>query len=512
MAQSPTFHILRELGSGGMGEVFLAEMRLSSGGHLVALKRIRRGLLEQPKALSLFQRECRIGSLLQDEHIVGLRAHGQDKDGPYLAMEYVDGVPASELGRAATVEAPTVPISVALSVARDAARGLFRAHGYVNEALGISGVIHRDVSPENVLVGRDGVAKMADFGIAKVRGATHITETGALKGKFSYMAPELFHGGDADVQTDVFAFAATLFRLLCGVAPFYGRSEADTMRAVLYGQPPRASSLVAGVPDEIDAWIARALEKDRELRPKDLSEICKLLERHHGEKQTAQVREWVERALALPRPVRTNWGEVVATKPISPGALASPKPPQVTASGETEPQRKIDRRAIAGVAVGILIASVALYWGVRKSDSAQARTSAPVVTAAPAPAQPAPLTVEPAPPPAMPVDAPSKPTPERPKPTPATPTKTTGTSPTKVAAVSRARPKTGKLRVKVMPWAEAFVNGSHVGKTPFAPLTLPEGTHSVILVNNELRARKQYQVKVTGGKETVLKVELQGQQ
>lgn len=127
MAKAPTFHILRELGSGGMGDVFLAEMRLASGEHLVALKRIRRGLLEQPKALSLFQRECRIGSLLQDEHIVALRAHGEDKDGPYLAMEYVDGVPASELSRAVTVEEPNLPMSVALSIARDAARGLLRA-------------------------------------------------------------------------------------------------------------------------------------------------------------------------------------------------------------------------------------------------------------------------------------------------------------------------------------------------------------------------------------------------
>lgn len=344
-------------------------------------------------------------------------------------------------------------------------------------------------------MGRNGVAKMADFGIAKVHGATNITETGTLKGKFSFMAPELFHGADADVQTDVFAFAATLFRLVCGVAPFYGRTEADTMRAVLYGQPARASSLVAGVPAEIDEWISRALEKDRNLRPKDLAEVCQLLEAHHGEKQTADVRTWVERALALPRPARTDWGEVAATRALSPARLAT-KPP-------SKPNRRKAAFVTTVATVGFFSIATATYFILRKPrPTPLIPPLAPVTMALPAPTkvEPAPAVVDPQPAPPTPV-VPSKPAVVSPKKSP-TP------SPAKTAAVTRPRAKTGKLRVKVMPWAEAFVNGAHVGKTPFAPLTLAEGTHSVILVNNELRVRKQYQVKVTGGKETVLKVEL----
>jgi serine/threonine-protein kinase len=485
MAKPPSFEIVRVLGSGGMGDVYLAQMSTPSGDQLVALKRIRPGLLSQAKVLSQFQRECRIGAMLQDEHIVGLKAHGQDKEGPYMAMEYVDGVPASLLVQAATADSPNLPIAVALSIARDAALGLSRAHAFVNAEQNIAGVIHRDVSPENILVGKDGVAKVSDFGIAKARGGTAITETGTVKGKFPYMAPELFHGAEGDVQTDVFAFGATLFWLLCGVAPFHGRTEADTIRAVLYSAPARASSLVAGVPPEIDAWISSALEKDRALRPKDLRAIAALLEAHRSDGELAGVRGWVERALAIRPPARAEWGEVASTKRLR----------RATPQQQQQHLRSLPR--VAAVAAGVgLVVGLGLFFGLRPAVE-PARVAAPM----PAPvAAPVPEFEKSEPLPAVTPKA-ELAEPSPPKPATVAPTRA-------LASVTRSKAKTGKLRVKVMPWAEAFVNGAHVGKTPFAPLTLAEGTHSVILVNNELKVRKQYAVKVTGGKETVLKVEL----
>lgn len=464
-----------------MGDVYLAKMTTGSGEQLVALKRIRPGLLSQEKVLSQFQRECRIGALLQDEHIVGLKAHGQDKEGPYMAMEYVDGVPASVLVQAATVDHPNLPVGVALSIARDAALGLSRAHAFVDTATNIVGVIHRDVSPENILVGKDGVAKVSDFGIAKARGGTAITETGTVKGKFPYMAPELFNGAEGDVQTDVFSFGATLFWLLCGVAPFHGRTEADTIRAVLYSAAARASSLVAGVPAEIDEWISSALEKDRAHRPKDLSAIVELLKAQP--ENAEEVRGWVERALAIRPPARAEWGEVAKTKQQRSGSSSS---------------KRLPLRYVMGAAVLVgLGAGVALYLGAGKPvpPNEPVALSIPVPVAVPAAALPEkrePLATV-----VSPVEA-AEPVVAKP----------VVAKPVKAAVAARAKAKTGKLRVKVMPWAEAFVNGTHIGKTPFAPVTLAEGTHSVILINNELKVRKQYEVKVTGGKETVLKVEL----
>jgi eukaryotic-like serine/threonine-protein kinase len=477
MAKRAAFQILRLLGSGGMGEVFLAQMTSGGAGEQVALKRIRSGLLAKSDVLSQFQRECRIGSLLHNEHIVALRAYGQDRDGPYMAMEYVDGVPASALAQAATPQQPHLPVDVALCIAADAAEGLRYAHSFLDDAQGIAGVIHRDISPENILVGRDGRAKVSDFGIAKVRGATTITETGTVKGKFPYMAPELFHGAAADVQTDVFAFGATLFTLLCGIAPFHGRTEADTIRAVLYGTPPRASSLIAGVPLEIDAWIAAALEKDRGVRPKDLSAAARLLSGYQSFEARQLVCEWVERAAALKAEAQVEFNHVASTQHVG-----APRPRRHRAAG----------LGAAAVVLALAIAAGA-YW-LWPGDVPPAVVAAPPVNA-PALTRAVPLPPQP--------EVPSKPVEEEPAPVP----KATPVAPKKLRLSPAHR--TGKLRVKVMPWAEAFVNGEHVGKTPFAPLTLAEGTHSVILVNNELGVRKQYQVKVSSGKETVLKVSLE---
>jgi serine/threonine-protein kinase len=209
------------------------------------------------------------------------------------------------------------------------------------------------------------------------------------------------------------------------VAPFDGRTEADTIRAVLYSAPARASSLVAGV------------------------------------------RGWVERALARRPPARAEWGEVASTQRLRGG------PP---------PQRPPLRRLMA-VAAGVgLLVGLVVYVALKSSSVAPSEAPSVAVAAVAS----APEKTEPA------------------------PTKPESVAPTRaLAPVVRAKAKTGKLRVKVMPWAEAFVNGTHVGKTPFGPLTLADGKHSVILVNNELKVRKQYEVKITGGKETVPKVELQ---
>ena len=272
-----SFELRLRLGTGGMGEVHLARMITGAGAELVALKRIRSEMSEQPDLRLQFEREARITSLLRHPHIVELRRFGIDDKGPFLALEFIEGRSALGLEIALHDRGLSMPLQVALAICRDAARGLVFAHSFRNQAEGVDHVVHRDISPDNFLVGYDGFTKVSDFGIAKIVGGTTLSHTDTVRGKYGYMAPELFEGDEADTRSDVFAFAATLFRLVTGTPAFQGKTEAEMLRAVLHSQPVRASQLVE-VPAAIDEWIDRALGKIPRDRPANLTEILALLE------------------------------------------------------------------------------------------------------------------------------------------------------------------------------------------------------------------------------------------
>ncbi|MBL8952234.1 MAG: serine/threonine protein kinase, partial [Myxococcaceae bacterium] len=254
-----------------MGEVFQATLSRDGIDEPVALKRMRAEVAETPDGLKQFEREAQICALLEHENIVGLRAFGKDEKGPYLALEYVDGVSASQLLAASDA----LPPGVVWQIALDLTRGLNAAHQPGRA------VIHRDLSPDNVLVAFSGITKVGDFGIAKLAGGTSFTTTGAVKGKYGYLAPELFDGAEADVFSDRFALAATLYKLWCGVGAFKGRTEAELLRAVLSAEPAKLSTLRGGVPEDVEGWIHAALQKDRAARP-ELAPLLAALEKVAG--------------------------------------------------------------------------------------------------------------------------------------------------------------------------------------------------------------------------------------
>ncbi len=440
---SPTFTVHSRLGRGGMGEVFHATMSRDGRDEPVALKRMRVEVAETPEGLKQFEREARICALLEHENVVGLRAFGKDAQGPYLALEYVDGVSASQLLAASDA----LPAAVVWQIALDLTRGLDAAHRPGRE------VIHRDLSPDNVLVAFSGVTKVGDFGIAKLAGGTSFTTTGAVKGKYGYLAPELFDGGEADVFSDRFALAATLYKLWCGVGAFKGRTEAELLRAVLSSEPAKLSSLRGGVPEGIEAWIHAALSKEREKRP-PLASLLTALEAVAGGR--AAVAAFLEQC--FPGKQRPGVEEVLARGTVS--VMAPP------------PKRRA-RWPIALAVPVLIIAATGAYLATR----------------------PAPPVVVQAPPPA-PVAAP-EPTPQpEPEPEPAP------------APAPTPTPTKGSLWVKVKPWGRVFVDGKLRGTTPLAPLSLPPGAHQVLVVNEELKAKKTYSVDVRGGKTTELKVVL----
>ncbi len=467
-----------------MGDVHLARMRAGTSDVMVALKRMRPELVENAELVRQFEREARICTLLRHDNIVALRAYGTDQGGPYLALEYVEGHSAGDLLKATAGTARPLPVVVALSIVRDAALGLRYAHELSDPGEGIEhGVIHRDISPDNILVSSSGMAKLADFGIAKVIGGTHHTRTGTVKGKFGYMAPELFEGKDATVASDLFALGATLYHLVCGVPPFQGRTEAELLRAVLHASPPRPRTLRPEVAPAIEAWMLSSLSKDAAGRTRlaTLLESIDLLV-PEASLARAEVAGCLDEALPGGRRLL----------PLS-AALPQRAGTRLTA----KPQREI----LLGFAVtsAVLLALlVALLWVRNPPPSVPHAAAVPAPTSARAAPRPDEFVPKPGPAPTA-AASPDAPTPSAPRqPVVAGPR----------PEHARPRRQATTLWIKVDPWARVFLDGELLGVTPMAPIRVAPGAHSVILVNEELKERRTLSVKAEANQETELKVSL----
>ena len=249
-----TFLIVRLLGSGGMGEVYLALDRPLD--RAVAIKVLHVGAIEPH--LARFEREARAASTLSHPNVAHIYQLGETPDGRrYLAMEYVEGVSLDQrlLER--------LPIAEAVDIAIQMASALTAAH--------TAGIVHRDVKPANVIVRRDGLVKVLDFGLAKLvpssaaaHGATEslATEPGTLVGTADYMSPEQARGQDVDARTDVWALGVVLYEMVSGRRPFVGATRADVQAAVLQGEPAPLTRPDAAVPPELARIVDKALRKD----------------------------------------------------------------------------------------------------------------------------------------------------------------------------------------------------------------------------------------------------------
>jgi serine/threonine protein kinase len=254
-----------------MADVFLAR-DTARGGRLVALKRLRVG---DQDTRTHFTREARIGALLSHPNVVRVEDAGEDEEGLFIALEFVDGVSASRLLRFFAHQRAALPLELWFVLARDIAAGLHYAHTVRLKGI-TAGVLHRDLSPDNVLVSLEGVARLSDFGLAYVEGDTRLTRTGTVKGKVAYLAPELFESAAPSIATDVYAMGVMLFRLASGVAPFRGSNDGELILNILRGERPMLSALRPDLPGPIAAWVQQSIGQRAAERP-PLSALLELL-------------------------------------------------------------------------------------------------------------------------------------------------------------------------------------------------------------------------------------------
>jgi serine/threonine-protein kinase len=194
-------------------------------------------------------------------------------------MEWVEGESLAQLASKAAAHGG-IPLAIAVNLIVNACKGLQAAHELRDESGALLGVVHRDISPQNVLVTYAGTAKLVDFGVAKFKGREgELTREGELKGKFAYMAPEQVSGGAIDRRTDVFAMGALAYLVTTGRRPFQGDSPSQTLRNICYDMPPSPSTIVHGYPIELERAILKALSKRPEDRYATASDLLVALER-----------------------------------------------------------------------------------------------------------------------------------------------------------------------------------------------------------------------------------------
>lgn len=273
------YQLLRKIATGGMGQVFVARVDGDADTHrLVVIKRLLPHLLEDPEFVEMFLQEARLAARLHHPNIVRIFELGEVKGSAYIAMEYLPGEDLRRVWLLAFERKAPLPLGAVCRILSDAAAGLSYAHTAEDENDRPLGLVHRDVSPQNILVGFRGQVKLIDFGVAKARNRIQHTASGVLKGKFAYLSPEHAMGKHVDARSDLFSLGIVFWEALTGKRLFKADSDLMTARLIEDCIVPPPSRVNPALPKSIDAVVLRALAKRREDRYPDAETMREAIE------------------------------------------------------------------------------------------------------------------------------------------------------------------------------------------------------------------------------------------
>jgi serine/threonine-protein kinase len=421
------YEVLTRIARGGMASVFVGRARGAVGfSRLVAIKRPHPFVADDPVLRNGFVLEARVAAAIHHPHVVSVldvEVHGEEVS---LILDYVEGCALSDLLSHAKRSSTPLPTRVAVRIILDAASGLHAAHVLCDAGGRSLGIVHRDVSPQNILVGRDGHARLTDFGIAKIAAEGNQTPTGVLKGKLGYMPREYVRQKIFDARGDEYALAVVAWEAITGGRLFHGGSEAETLRQVLTVRAPLPSSAKPELAP-FDGIFARATAGDPEERFDSVQAFADALE------ERARQRGWVASHDEVARAVEAAVGDRLRERRLSiesytpttpapppaaptppprdvrttlslPGALpessASSQPAAVSLSAPTRPLPQGPRRRfrVAAVAAASLLVTtltlLAMGWGLSRHRPDRGVPSTPS-TALPSPPAAQPSTYDP---------------------------------------------------------------------------------------------------------------------
>jgi len=451
--------------------------------------------------VAMFRREAQIAAALQHPNIVQVFDFDQHDGRMFLAMEYVEGLDLRDILRQTGDLGLRVPLGFALHVAHGLLAALQRAHEHT-----VGGeprpVVHRDVSPHNLLVSTEGFVKLTDFGIAKARGSTSATRTGVVKGKLAYLSPEQAGGGEVGPPSDLYCAGLVLYEMLAGRRLHAGRSEQEVLALALRPSVPEFPWLS----QELNRLLARLLAPAPEDRFGAATEaIVELAARQAEAPYATADAGGLVKALLTVRAERGSTS-MIPSLSLSPGAGgASPGTPREIAAARqiadgptrtSSPGVAGRRRPKAvvwiGVAAAVLCAGLGLGWmlgaGPRGTDVPTSPDAAQGAT--PTPTDVAPLEVAPPSAAAPAQDA-----------GPRTQAAAEAATPIDPGNSGGARPvETGWLQINCRPWADVSLDGKPIGTTPINKLRAAVGPHKVVLTNGEAGYSEEFAIKVVPGR------------
>jgi serine/threonine-protein kinase len=399
------YELVAEIASGGMATVFLARVQGIGGfQRFVAIKRLHPHLATESEFVQMFLDEARLAAGIHHPNVVPILEVGASDRGYYLVMEYIEGDTLARLLARAATKGARIPRPIGLRVIIDMLQGLHAAHELRDERNELTGLVHRDVSPQNVLVGIDGVTRITDFGVA--RAATRLTATrvGQLKGKIAYMAPEQATGAaDVDRRADVFSSGIVLWEVLAARRLFKAENEAATLSRVISEPIPVLHQIEPAVHQQVSEIVMKALERDPEKRFTNCQQFADALERAAvavdsiapPRELATYVSEVLGNEIAQQREAVRTW---LARSEVSQamGPEARPGPPDTsypTVSGVapasrsvvTTSSRTVPLAALAGGLAALVIAGIAMLAAGGKDKRPAAEAAPPVTAAAQAP-------------------------------------------------------------------------------------------------------------------------------
>jgi serine/threonine-protein kinase len=448
-----------------MAEVYRASMVGPSGFvKAVCVKRVRPEVASDPEFVEMFESEARIAATLQSPHVVQVFDFDRIEGQLLLVMEHVDGLDLRQILKAQPVSAPGLPQGFAVHVLA----GLLSAlkHAHERTANGVARpVVHRDVSPHNILVSADGLVKLADFGIAKAAGLSGATRTGVVKGKLAYLSPEQAGGGEVGPRSDLYGAGLVLYEALTGRRLFEGGSDQEIVARILAAGTPSVERVAPGLDPVLRGLLAPSPDDRFESAACALEALARSEVAGCGDAEAGRiVREARERMAASREP--------------------SLEPTRTSASPASAPRAR--RRLapwVVAAAVVVLLAAMALALVFAKSEPVRPADPTPLPVAA-GQARKGPISASPV------IRLPEPPAPSGPDAGP--------------RAVAPAPREQGFLQVNVRPWARVKVDGVERGTTPITGLRLTAGIHKVQLFNDALSYSQSVQIEVRPGRTSVL--------
>lgn len=515
------YQLLKKLATGGMAEVFLARSEGARGfAKTMVVKRILPQFVEDARFVEMFLGEATIAAHMNHPNVVQVFDFGEVGGQYYLAMEFIDGPNLRALDKALRAKGEPLTAAQAARIVAFAAEGLQYAHELVGEDGQPFNLVHRDISPDNIMLSRSGSVKVVDFGIAKPTTGVHQTRSGMVKGKLAYMPPEQLARESLDRRTDVFALGVVLFELVAGGMPFNAESEVSIIQAIMDAHPfQRLADRVRDVPPALDTILAKCLAKkadDRYPSMKALQADLEAFLQTQAPVTTSELSLLVRQNFApavdpsiTSRPSMTPVGtpEPVTEEAYAPtqqresvpqGQPTQPAPAPAPHGPPGDDAHSLDRtqmstrtvqaqrgKSLALVAGGVglaVVVGIALLWP-KPVAPPQPQDAGVTLTAVPPPVV-KPPDVPVAPP--QPQDAgaveapkPETPKPETPKPEVAKPEHTPKPKPPPAATKAA-------LELRIRPFAKVYLDGKELGETPLEPQQVSVGAHKLRLVNAEL--------------------------